>query len=185
MQQEDLMPTYPAAGQSLGLAVSWCGLACPRVVQLLVLKALHPGQPFPWPGVFGRLRWLYCCWLQHEHHGCYLGNPCTTYQGVAQTCLLSPYPGWLACQLANLGVSVSGWYFAERCNLILCCELADAQSGASYWLVVHHANHSYTLLVHCWQGFTQTQRVSPHLPTKYHTDKPRHPRHLRSEKNIR
>lgn len=39
-------------------------------------------------------------------------------------------PGWLACQLANLGVGVSGWYFADRCNLILCCELADAQSGA-------------------------------------------------------
>lgn len=73
-------------------------------------------------------------------------------------------PGWLAWQLANLRVGVSGWYFADRCNLILCRELADAQWGAVGWLVVLHSNHSYTLLVHCWRGFIQTQKESESSP---------------------
>lgn len=112
-----------------------CGLACPHVVQLLGLKALHPGWPSPWPDFFGG-------W-----DGCTAAGSSTNTMGAISeilaprsrawhrhaSCLLicKNAPGWLACQLANLQVGVFGWYFADRCSLILCGDLADTQSGAS------------------------------------------------------
>lgn len=114
--------------------------------------------------------------------------PCSRAWHTYASCLriYKNAPGWLACHLANLGVGVSEWYFADRCILFLCCELADTPSEQVIRFAVHHANHSYTLLVHCCKDLSRLRkRVSPHLPKKYHTDKLRHPWHLRSDKNIR
>lgn len=111
------------------------------------------------------------CPQKHEHCGCYLGNPCTTFQDMAQTCLLSPYLksglGWLACWV---GVGVSVWCFADRCNFIPCCELVGHQPAPSQQQVYYVGlctvlTTATRLLVHCWHGFIQTQKQSEFSPT--------------------
>lgn len=73
-------------------------------------------------------------------------------------------PGWLAWQFANLEVGVSGCILQTDATWfsVVSWLMPSEEHG---WLVVLHSNHSYTLLVHCWRGFIQTQKESESSPT--------------------